>query len=668
MADPLEDQSLIPKAPHPNQRRSACERCRRQKLRCSRQNAANQARCQRCARLGFECIEGRQRKIGRPSRSDIAAAAAAAASSSASASASASTPSITHTSASTPDRTPSPQSRYAQTWHNVSPAGIPIHKIAHSCTPEPYNPIPPIGSLNVPSSKVSTHATNSPDVDILTTASHTNSPVNAFTGLLPNITSGLGSYDSHYSNSSTASTTPHTGAVTTDSHNIATTAAGHPPAAADLDMISEILELGDNIDMDPASWTQSTSIFHQLQPNQSAQRHKQSQPQPQAQHHQRHETVNMRGHQPHHQQYPQLQPQQSRRHHHQQQQQQQQHQHQQSRAFQSQIQMRTLTHQPTIPQAFLFPFPTSAYPTLNQSNPKPYPSDYAQFPGYDTPTTTPGAILPIRHGYTELLALFSGINTRFHGYLSLIQKYKQDMSIDLLLSMDSPLTTGSDPMIKKGIVAVQDFLNILVKLQRTLRGIVDLDIADEAKSNFPPKLRVPSPVLENVRRAVFEATNSLTLASSNNNNFATPKILDTPTSLAIISCYSQSLKFLEVITYHIIYTLDNTETQPLYNLPNVRTGEVSLGDALFRGTMFAQIIVNLIERLDELLGIPLKDPAIELPSCSHGMLNDAQLKMLWLELGESNANWSSRPQKLRKDLSYMKDILGQMLLAYSTSV
>ncbi|KAL1892015.1 hypothetical protein Cpir12675_004739 [Ceratocystis pirilliformis] len=38
------------------------------------QNAANQPCCQRCARLGFVCVGGRQRKIGRPSRSDVAAA------------------------------------------------------------------------------------------------------------------------------------------------------------------------------------------------------------------------------------------------------------------------------------------------------------------------------------------------------------------------------------------------------------------------------------------------------------------------------------------------------------------------------------------------------------------------------------------------------------------
>jgi hypothetical protein len=57
-------------SPHPNQVRSACERCRRQKLRCSRP-AAPDAICARCARLGKNCQPGMQRRIGRPVRKDL---------------------------------------------------------------------------------------------------------------------------------------------------------------------------------------------------------------------------------------------------------------------------------------------------------------------------------------------------------------------------------------------------------------------------------------------------------------------------------------------------------------------------------------------------------------------------------------------------------------------
>ncbi|KAF7551525.1 hypothetical protein G7Z17_g4945 [Cylindrodendrum hubeiense] len=57
-------------APHPNQVRSACERCRCQKLRCSRPAAAA-ASCARCSRLGLTCQPGPQRRIGRPPRKDL---------------------------------------------------------------------------------------------------------------------------------------------------------------------------------------------------------------------------------------------------------------------------------------------------------------------------------------------------------------------------------------------------------------------------------------------------------------------------------------------------------------------------------------------------------------------------------------------------------------------
>ncbi|KFA70308.1 hypothetical protein S40285_01723 [Stachybotrys chlorohalonatus IBT 40285] len=52
---------------HPNQVRLACEGCRRQKVRCSRQTITD-APCVRCARLGLPCRSGAQRRVGRPPR------------------------------------------------------------------------------------------------------------------------------------------------------------------------------------------------------------------------------------------------------------------------------------------------------------------------------------------------------------------------------------------------------------------------------------------------------------------------------------------------------------------------------------------------------------------------------------------------------------------------
>ncbi|KAM0242304.1 hypothetical protein ACHAPO_000716 [Fusarium lateritium] len=54
---------------HPNQIRSACERCRRQKLRCSRPVGPG-ATCARCSRLNLHCQAGLQRRVGRPPKKD----------------------------------------------------------------------------------------------------------------------------------------------------------------------------------------------------------------------------------------------------------------------------------------------------------------------------------------------------------------------------------------------------------------------------------------------------------------------------------------------------------------------------------------------------------------------------------------------------------------------
>ncbi|KAK6062940.1 hypothetical protein SCUP515_12864 [Seiridium cupressi] len=54
-------------SPHPNQVRSACERCRQLKLRCLR-HASTKSACARCTRLSLHCQTGSQRRIGRPKR------------------------------------------------------------------------------------------------------------------------------------------------------------------------------------------------------------------------------------------------------------------------------------------------------------------------------------------------------------------------------------------------------------------------------------------------------------------------------------------------------------------------------------------------------------------------------------------------------------------------
>ncbi|CAG9996985.1 unnamed protein product [Clonostachys byssicola] len=58
--------------PHPTQVRSACEHCRKQKLRCTRPSALADI-CTRCQHLGLYCQLGPSRKVGRPSKRDLAA-------------------------------------------------------------------------------------------------------------------------------------------------------------------------------------------------------------------------------------------------------------------------------------------------------------------------------------------------------------------------------------------------------------------------------------------------------------------------------------------------------------------------------------------------------------------------------------------------------------------
>ncbi|OAP57641.1 hypothetical protein AYL99_08379 [Fonsecaea erecta] len=52
--------------------RSACDRCRAQKLRCPRRDQPSREPCSRCLKIGVECVTSSARPLGRPRRAEVA--------------------------------------------------------------------------------------------------------------------------------------------------------------------------------------------------------------------------------------------------------------------------------------------------------------------------------------------------------------------------------------------------------------------------------------------------------------------------------------------------------------------------------------------------------------------------------------------------------------------
>ncbi|KAL5606491.1 hypothetical protein BROUX41_002897 [Berkeleyomyces rouxiae] len=553
MDSSVKDLDPPPEAPHPNQRRSACERCRRLKLKCSRRTVANQTRCHRCKRLNFECIGGRQRKIGRPALNIDAAAAPV----------SCSTPLLaTDTSAPTSTQ----------------------HRAAKALTINPNNTISAATSLQ--DSGINT--TNDPThPSIHTTSQPTARQSTGFVGLLPSICDELQDFTiphGYYRSSSVSPVSAHAGDMRV-AGNQTTTIVNEQ-----LDVVSEIPGVQNRIDADLASWSSAQALFPELQSTQFTHLEQQLQCRPEPQEVQYHQSAHFNGHCGHQEEETWVKP------------------------FQSQTGMPPLTHQSSVPYAFLFPFPISPYPIFNRSNQTIYPPSQVAREASLAIGASRAANPTMHHGYTELVVKLLHIKTRLQEPVALLCEHEKHTTIDLLLSLDSPLTVGSQPIMQRGMSAIEELFNALGKLHKTL----------------------------------------------------SPKSLDILTSSTIIKCYLQALKFLEVITYYINHTLDNHDIRPLHTISDIWQSKGSFREVLLDGVMFAQFLIQIIDRFSDILGVPVEDPAVVSFTCPNGMLNDTQRRMLYLEMGEQHATWSARPQRLRKDLDYMKEAMAHLLAVYST--
>ncbi|PHH52800.1 Fusaric acid cluster transcription factor FUB10 [Ceratocystis fimbriata CBS 114723] len=608
MSDTVDDRDPPPIAPHPNQRRSACERCRRQKLKCSRQNAANQSRCQRCARLGFECVGGRQRKVGRPSRSDVAAAAAAAAA------ATAPSATVLILNAAKSSKKGPPSSSSTRVWKNasthVSDSGFKSTSTSNApssnnSTPEPRTvklAARPARSVKVSEPSAMNGPARSSGVPF-TIAEQPRIGSDSFNAALANVDNLFQSFneqDNRFPKTCAHQLPGNVAPLLDMSH--ADNQQSTADVSNDFNLAAEALALHESIDI---AWPLDTNAYQNAQA---------FQPQPQQQQQQLDED-----HQTHHTYY--------------------QHQYTQQRN-QSLSKAQPRTRGPNSrPQSSFFPFPTPfyQYPSFNNRNSRDYPLE-PLVAGPTAMVPVPKSTSPKSNSFLDVLDNLSAINTSFQRCVYLIKKHGEALNVAILIANKPPFAMNGISVMNRGVFNLKELLRLLISLQNSLSSSTeDSQSGDPQPQSARMKLPVPhpscikmpfpSPVLDGIQRVVQEASSSSSETATN-----TPKVLDTPTSLAMISCYSQGLFFLETTVAHINRALADPDARPLYNLANERYGGVPFHEHLMRGVVFAQLLMNVIERLDDLMGIPPKDPSIFPLNSSRGLLNECQMKMLWLEL------------------------------------
>ncbi|KAI1210574.1 uncharacterized protein F4807DRAFT_52631 [Annulohypoxylon truncatum] len=129
------------------------------------------------------------------------------------------------------------------------------------------------------------------------------------------------------------------------------------------------------------------------------------------------------------------------------------------------------------------------------------------------------------------------------------------------------------------------------------------------------------------------ANPSATFTSSNE-----PTILDATTLLLILTSYIHVTRLFLIIfahTYECLREISKSEKPSLCALPGVDFGDIPLRSGNLQATMFIEIVNNLFERMESLLGIPRQFRVSTRGSDGSGLLSDEEvngtLKMMILK-------------------------------------
>lgn len=133
-----------------------------------------------------------------------------------------------------------------------------------------------------------------------------------------------------------------------------------------------------------------------------------------------------------------------------------------------------------------------------------------------------------------------------------------------------------------------------------------------------------------------------------------PWILDSPTALLVISCFSQMISFLE-----FVLSVFNTRLSD-FTAPEPSAGRISLADVPLlefssQLLIYAELINHLLKQIMLVLGLPVSWPG---KSTWIGLLTTQRYReLLNAELGSVEGMWSARPAKVLGMIDALKGIL-----------
>ncbi|UPL04253.1 hypothetical protein LCI18_015187 [Fusarium solani-melongenae] len=261
---------------------------------------------------------------------------------------------------------------------------------------------------------------------------------------------------------------------------------------------------------------------------------------------------------------------------------------------------------------------------------------------------------------SDALSKLSKLNNDLHIRMAAIESHRSAVTLNSILFREGPLFIDNLTLGEFTMRSTQELFQVLSRLLNNrqchapLDGAHKLDIVNLPGLDGKSSSSHPYGGGHN-GHGQGPSTN---LASSFPSASLQPLLA--PLALTITATFTQLISLYEVFLKHMILWLENIATEPLGPIPGLRIGEAWPQDLCAQGIRFSNASLNLLERIEQILGLTGR-PEWGGPS----LLSIQQINLLWSVLdggeGITPGHGFMRPAYVKRSLRKAWSVMSRVM-------
>lgn len=223
---------------------------------------------------------------------------------------------------------------------------------------------------------------------------------------------------------------------------------------------------------------------------------------------------------------------------------------------------------------------------------------------------------------SDALSKLSKMNIDLHSRLAAMEAHRSAVDLNSILFREGPFFIDNLTLGEFTMKTTQELFDVLSRLLNNrdchppLNNYRDMDA-----------MSLSGPEAQSSEQPYGERANGTTPNFDSSFPSASPRPLLSPLALTITAVYTQLVTLYEVLVHHMLLRLETIDTNPVAPVPGSMFSEFLLQEPCAMGIRFSSISINLLDRVEQILGINGR------PEWGGtGLMSIRQIDVLWGEL------------------------------------